>query len=281
MLIKTKSEIKKINEGGKILGKILEKLARACKPGVSTWQIDREAERMIKEAGGRPAFKEYKSCPTDSPFPCTICASLNSELVHGIAKKEIILKDGDIFTIDIGMEWPHKKAGFFSSSESKSRKKGFFTDTALTLAIGNIPEETKKLMRVTKNALEIGIKAARPGNSVADIGRAIEDYVAAQGKYGIVRDLVGHGVGYAVHEEPRIPNYYDKKLERFILKPGMVLAIEPMISIGSHKVKNAKDGWTIVMEDESLCAHFEHTVVITEQGCDISTRRPNEKKEKI
>lgn len=270
MLIKSAYDIEQIKKGGKIIGEILEKLAKMCKPGVSTGEIDRAAEKMIKKAGGKPAFKGYANGPHDTPFPTTICASANHQLVHGIAKDDDILENGDIFTIDIGMEWPVKNTKKFT--------RGFFTDTALTVIVGNVPEKTKELLRVTKASLEVGIKAVKPGNSVADIGRAIENYVNSQGKYGIVRDLVGHGVGHAVHEEPRIPNYYDPLMRAFILKPGMVLAIEPMISLGSHRVRTGPDGWTIEMADKSLCGHFEHTVIVTENGCEVVTRRPAERK---
>jgi len=187
-------------------------------------------------------------------------------LVHGIAKKKVVLKEGDIFTIDIGMEWPYKKG-----------ERGYYTDTAYTLAVGKISKENEKLLRVTEQSLEEAIKVAVPGNSVADIGRAVENYVKSQGKYGIIRDLVGHGVGHAVHEDPRIPNYYDPKLEKIKLKPGMVIAVEPMISTGDWRVKTGDDGWTIVMSDGSMSAHFEHTIVITETGNIVATRRPSEK----
>jgi methionyl aminopeptidase len=190
---------------------------------------------------------------------------VNEELVHGIAKKDAVLRDGDIFSIDIGMEWP-----------TKGVKRGYFTDTAITLPIGNIKKDVKELLRVTKEALERGIKASQPGNSVADIGKAIEHYVKSQGKYGIVRDLVGHGVGHEVHEDPRVPNYYDSKLEHTKLVPGMVIAIEPMISLGDWNIKTGDDGWTVVMQDGSACAHYEHTVIITERGNIVATRRPEE-----
>ncbi|MFA6424214.1 MAG: type I methionyl aminopeptidase [Candidatus Magasanikbacteria bacterium] len=264
-LIKTQHEIEKIIIGCKLTGEILEKLYKMVKPGMSTWEVDQMAERLIEEAGGRPAFKGFKGHKDDIPFPSTICACVNEELVHGIAKKNCILKDGDIFTIDIGMEWPFKKG-----------ERGYFTDTAYTVAVGKISKETEKLLRVTQESLEAGIKAAIPGNSVADIGRAVENYVKSQGKYGIIRDLVGHGVGHAVHEDPRIPNYYDPKLEKIKIKPGMVLAIEPMVSMGDWRVDNSPDNWTIIMADSSMCAHFEHTVVITKTGNIVATRRPGE-----
>jgi len=265
-LIKTRQEINQILQGGKIIGNILEDLGKMVQPGMTTAEVDIAAESLILKAGGKPAFKGYKNHPHDVPFPSTICASVNEELVHGIARKDVVLKKGDLFKIDIGMEWPLKNG------------RGYFTDTAITVVVGG--ETTKKnleLMRVTKESLEVGIRAAKPGNSVAAIGRAIEEYVKSQGDYGIVRDLVGHGVGHEVHEEPRVPNYYDKHLEKIILKPGMVIAIEPMIALGDWQVETGSDGWTIVMSDGSMCAHFEHTIVITEKGNKVATRRPGEK----
>lgn len=280
MLIKSKEDIKQIRQGGKIIGEILSQLAKLCQPGVSTAEVDDVAEKMILKAGGLPAFKGFKNHPDDTPFPTTICASINEELVHGIAKPNVILQNGDIFSIDIGMEWPvgNQNVKIKVKNDSVKFKRGFFTDTAITVVVGEIPNKTKKLMNVTKEALEVGIGAIKPGNSIASIGRAIEKYVNSAGKYGIIRDLVGHGVGHGVHEEPRIPNYYDPKLEKFIMRPGMVLAIEPMIALGTYKVKAGPDGWTIVMADGSLCAHFEHTVIVTDNGCVVATRRPDEKK---
>ncbi|MFH1789593.1 MAG: type I methionyl aminopeptidase [bacterium] len=270
MHIKNKEAIQQIEKGGKILGNILSKLAKISKPGLSTWDIDQVAEKMIQQAGGRPSFKGYRNRPEESAFPSTICASINHQLVHACARKSARLKEGDIFSIDIGMEYPIKK-----------NYRGFYTDTSITIIIGQAPDEVRDLLLVTKQALEEGIRAAQPGNSVADIGKAIEEYVKSQGHYGIVRDLVGHGVGYEVHEEPRIPNYFDKGLQDWKLKSGMVIAIEPMVSLGDYKIATATDGWAIEMADSSLCAHYEHTVVIGKRGNKIVTRRPNEQKEII
>ena len=276
MYIKKPQEIEQIREGGKLMGEILEKLVPMVKPGVSGFEIDAEAERLIREVGGVPAFKGYRSRRSDPPFPATICFSLNEEVVHGIPTKDKIIKDGDLVTLDIGMEFPTPGLQFLGG-KNKGTKAGFFTDTALTIAVGKISEKSQKLLDVTRVALEKGIAAAQPGNTVADIGRAIEDYVHSQGKYGIVEDLTGHGVGHAVHEEPSVPNYYDKKLESWILEPGVVIAIEPMIALGTHRVDIARDGWTIFTADKSLSAHFEHTLVITEDGPEVVTRRPGEK----
>lgn len=276
MLIKSKEDIKQIKAGGVILGQILSELRTICVPGVSTKDIDKRAEELILKAGGRPAFKDYRTHPSEDPFPATICASFNEEIVHGIPHKEDILENGDVFTIDIGMEWPVGKG------KNNWQNRGYFTDTALTVIVGeNKNEKIKKLLEVTKQSLEVGIAAAKPGNSVADIGQAIEKFVKSKGKYGIVRALTGHGVGDDVHEEPRVPNFYDPSMKDFILQPGMVIAIEPMITLGSPHIKIGEDGWTIISADKSLSAHFEHTIIIGSRGNSVATRRPKEKKEKI
>jgi len=275
MRIKTKEEIDLIIQGGQKIGQILSYLSKISVAGATTKDVDKEAERRIIECGGKPAFKGFKNSKYDDPFPTTICACVNEELVHGIARKDAVLRGGDIFSIDIGMEWPSFSAS--SADTAGKARGGYFTDTAITVPIGTIKKEILELLNVTKEALEVGIKAAQPGRAVSDIGKAIEHYVKSQGTYGIVRDLVGHGVGHAVHEDPRVPNYYDPKLDSVKLVPGMVIAIEPMISLGDWRIKTADDGWTIVMQDGSVCAHFEHTVVITEKGNIVATRRPDEK----
>jgi methionyl aminopeptidase len=293
MFIKSAPELALIKKGGVLMGKILKELQAFTKAGMSLAEVDAEAERLIIECGGKPAFKGYTTRPSDPPFPSTICASVNEELVHGIARPNVILKDGDIFSIDIGMEWPVRTSASGlqtsdltktlpnSNSRSPKTSRGYFTDTATTFPIGKIEPEIEKLLHVTRQALEVGIKAAQPGRTVASIGKAIEAYVRSEGGYGIVRDLVGHGVGHEVHEDPQIPNFYDPTLERFVLKPGMVIALEPMISLsGEINVKMKRDGWTIVMADGSPCAHFEHTLIITRTGNTVVTRRPDEKKER-
>lgn len=259
---KTKEEVDILRDAGQKMGVILAELEKMVAPGVSAWDIDMRAEQMILDVGGIPAFKGYRARSSDTPFPSTICASVNEEVVHGIATKEKILQDGDIFSIDIGMQYP--------------KDNGLFVDTALTVAVGDLHDETRQLIEVTREALEVGIRAVQPGSSVADIGKAIEEYVKSRGDYGIVRDLVGHGVGHAVHEEPRVPNYHDKDLEKWILEPGVVLALEPMITLGTHKVQTADDGWSILSTDKSLSAHFEHTIVVTDSGVEVVTRRPSE-----
>lgn len=275
MLIKSPNDIRQLKTSGQLLGRILETLAGHCQPGVSSAALDKTAERLIIQAAGRPAFKGYQTPAADRPFPATLCVSRNAELVHGIPGTEVRFKDGDIVSLDIGMEWPAPGAGV--SPSRRRRHSGVFTDTAITVAVGAVPTATARLLDVTKQALEVGIQAAQPGSSVAAIGRAIETYVKSQGPYGIVRDLVGHGVGHKVHEQPYIPNYYDRNLESVKLKPGMVIAIEPMISLGGWQVTTMPDGWTIKMADNSLSAHFEHTVIITAKGNVVVTRRPDEK----
>ncbi len=262
MYKKKQHEVEQIIKGGRMLGEILDKLAAMAVPGACTLDIDAEAERMILEVGGIPAFKGYKGRKVDPAFPAIICASVNSEIVHAIPTREKVLKDGDIFTIDIGMKWP--KDG------------GYFTDTALTIAVGEVAEETLKLMDATKKALDLGIKQAKSGNTIADIGKNIQNFIDPLG-YGIVRDLVGHGVGHAVHEEPRVPNFYDKNLETWLIEPGVVIAIEPMITIGKYDITTGPDGWTINTVDGSLSAHYEHTICVTEDGPVVATLRPSEK----
>jgi methionyl aminopeptidase len=260
--IKSAKDIKNLIENGKRIGEVMQELYDMIEPGISTFEIDKLTEEKIRKAGGIPAFKGYKPSRASRPFPATVCVCINDEVVHGIPSKSRILKDGDIFTVDIGMVWP--SVG------------GVYSDTAFTKAVGLVGPEIEKLLRVTQESLEAGIRACVSSNTVADIGKAVEDHVKANGKYGIIRDLSGHGVGHAVHEEPFVPNYYMKSLEKWKLSPGVVLAIEPMINIGSRHVKTDEDGWTIRTEDGSLSAHFEHTVVITEGDPIVVTRRSGE-----
>ncbi len=268
MYVKKPAEVQLIREGGKKMGEILDALIPLVQPGVSTWEIDQEAERMIIASGGIPAFKGYRSRRSDPPFPGTICASINEEVVHGIPSEKRILKKGDIFTIDIGMQWP-------AHSGKGKDGNGFFLDTAVTVPVGKVPKAVHQLIDATRESMEAGILAAQNKATVADIGKAVEQYIKPL-KYGIVRDLVGHGVGHEVHEDPRVPNYYDKTLTTWVLEPNVVIAIEPMITMGDWRVEMAPDDWTILTADGSLAAHFEHTIVITEDGPEVVTRRPSE-----
>ncbi|MCD4704863.1 type I methionyl aminopeptidase [bacterium] len=250
--IKTKKEIEILSEGGKILADILKKVGEKATVGVTTKELDEMAEKLILEAGGIPSFKGYGS---PDPFPATLCTSINEAIVHSIPSDRK-LKDGDIIGLDIGMKWPAKG--------------GLFTDHAITVAIGSVSEKNLELMKVTKGCLNKAISELKPGMYVNDIGRIIEKYVKERGKYGIVRDLTGHGVGYKVHEAPQIVNYaLSEKGEK--VEVGMVFAIEPMLNLGTHEIKVDVNGWDIVTKDGSISAHFEHTVVITEKGCRVIT----------
>lgn len=263
-------EVEYLKEAGQKMADILSVLEKMVKPGVSGFEIDQMAEKLIREAGGVPAFKGYKTRRGDTPFPATLCFSLNDEVVHGIPTKGKIIQAGDLVSLDIGMQYP-------ANSGVGPGGNGFFVDTALTVVAGKkVPKKYQELLDVTRIALEKGIEQCVIGNTVAHIGQAIESYVKSQGKYGIVQDLVGHGVGYAVHEEPNVPNFYSEEYEHWILKENVVIAIEPMITLGSWKVKIAPDGWGILTSDGSMSAHFEHTVVITKNGPDVVTRRKGE-----
>jgi len=249
--IKTKSEIDIIREGGKILAEIRELLRREAKPGVTGDYLDELAEKEIRKAGGEPSFKNYASRKGELPFPASICFSINDEIVHGIPYGKV-LKEGDIVGIDLGMKY-----------------KNLFTDSAVTAAVGKINPKLEKLLEATEKSLMAGIAQVKPGNRINDIGAAIQKYAEEKG-FSVVRDLGGHGVGLAVHEDPFIPNFRQKDRGAKIMA-GMVVAIEPMLNIGSHYVKLDKDGWTIKTADGKCSAHFEHTVAVTEKGYEILT----------
>ncbi len=260
-LIKTKKEIDLIREGGHILDRILKELAAMVKPGLGTAELEDRALARIAEAGGRPAFKGYKPDKHSRPFPSALCISINEGIVHGPAVPSRPLKSGDIVTLDIGMEYPYKKG-----------TKGYYTDMATTVAVGEVPMKTRMLLAGTKDSLEAGIAAVKPGATLLQVATAIEN-VLNKYKLGIIRDLVGHGVGLDVHEPPQVPNYIFEKNEfpNVVLEPGMVIAIEPMATLGSWQITANKDGFTYDTADGSLAAHFEHTVLVTEEGHEILT----------
>lgn len=240
-LIKTVREMELLREGGKILAEILRKLTDKVKVGVSTQSLEDEARRLISQAGASPAFLGYKG------FSSALCASLNEEIVHAPAGKDRELKDGDILSLDLGIKY-----------------KGLFTDAAVTMPVGQISAEAQKLIRATREALAQGIAQVRPGNTIGDIASAIEQVGKRYG-LGVIRELVGHGVGHDVHEAPEIPNY-GKPGTLQKLQAGMVLAIEPMLALGDWRIKTLPDKWTIATRDGSLSAHFEHTVAVTKSG---------------
>ena len=251
--IKTKEEIEILKEGGHILAEILGELAKLAKPGTSTGFLDKKAREMISARGGEPAFLNYHPTFMDKPYPASLCASLNNVVVHGLPSEKTILKDGDILKLDLGVKY-----------------KNLFTDAAITIGIGELTEEKQKLIDVTKQALELAINEVKPGNHIGDIGFAIENYVESSGFY-VIEILVGHGVGYTIHEEPNVPNY-GKKGKGPILKPGMVLAIEPMVALKGKDVVLSKDDFGYETLGGSLSAHFEHTVAVAEDGNIVLTR---------
>ena len=244
--IKSAREIELMREAGRLLAEVHEELAAFVKPGISTKDIDIYGEKLIRERGCIPNFLNYNG------YPASICVSVNDEVVHGIPNKHRILQDGDIVSLDAGLIY-----------------KGYHSDAARTHAVGTVSAEAKQLMEVTRQSFFEGMKFAKAGNRLHDISNAIAAYAESFG-YGVVRDLVGHGIGTALHEDPQIPNH--RQLRRGIkLVPGMTLAIEPMINAGTWKVCWLDDDWTVVSEDGSLSAHYENTVLITDGEPEILT----------
>ncbi len=229
-----------------VAGTVLDEIARFIKPGITTREIDNFAAERIKAHGAKSAFLGYRK------FPCHTCLSVNEEVVHGLAA-ERELKFGDIVSVDVGVTY-----------------KGFIGDTARTVAVGGCSVKAQRLLDVTEQSLYLGIAKAKPGNRVLDISLAVQRYVEANG-FSVVREFVGHGVGRSVHEEPQVPNFDEGKKNSPKLKPGMTIAIEPMVNAGGMEVKILKDGWTVVTQDGSLSAHFEHTVLITDGEPEIMT----------
>lgn len=252
IIIKTPQEIEILREGGKILAQILQKVSQQVKPGISTKDLDDYAYKLITDGGDKPAFLNYRSRTDEEPYPATLCTSVNNEIVHGIPRKNKILKEGDIISLDLGLN-----------------HKGLFTDHAITVPVGQISKKDQKLIDDTKQALEVGIWSAQGGATVGDIGYTIESFVAK--RYGIVRELSGHGVGKKVHEDPFIPNYGRRgKGEKLV--PGMVIAIEPMLNLGRDDIVSSGDNYSIRTADGSHSAHFEHTILITEGEPEILTK---------
>jgi methionyl aminopeptidase len=242
---RSQSELDKLRRVNQLVGQILAELRAMVAPGVTTQEIDALAEARVREAGAEPAFKGYHG------YPATICASLNEQVVHGIPSPRR-LAEGDILSIDMG-----------------AKLDGYYGDSAVTVAVGRIPAEAATLLRVTEESLFRGIDAVKPGARVSDIGAAVQGHVEANG-FSVVREFVGHGIGTALHEEPQIANYGPAGRGPRLTE-GMVLAIEPMVNIGKPAVKVLADGWTAVTRDGSLSAHFEHTVAVTPDGCEILT----------
>lgn len=251
-LIKSSREIDLIKESCRIVSLVLKNISNYIKAGITTKEIDSIIEEMILSEGGVPAFKGYGGSKHLKPFPAASCISVNEEVVHGIPS-ERILREGDIVSIDVGV-----------------KKNGYFGDGAYTFAVGEISEKKKRLLKITKESLYLGIAQARDGNQLNDISYAIQEHCESSG-FSVVRVLVGHGIGSKLHEEPPVPNYYTPE-NKYILKKGMVLAIEPMVNYGTYEVVCLKDGWTIVTKDGEPSAHFEHTILITDNEPEILTK---------
>lgn len=253
IIIKTPKEIETLREGGKRLATVLNKVKEIVKPGISTKELDDYAFKLIKEMGDEPAFLNYRPEGADFPYPASLCVSVNNEVVHGIPNDKKILKEGDIVSIDLGL-----------------KHHGLYTDMALTVPVGEISATSRKLIKITEEALSIGIDVAIKGNTVGDIGSAIENFVRKH-RYGIVEVLSGHGVGRSIHEDPYIPNF-GKAGTGAKLVAGMVIAIEPMLNNGTKNVVLDKDGYTFRTADGKKSAHFEHTILITEGEPEILTK---------
>jgi len=246
--IKSEREIGLMREAGIILATVHEELEKFIRPGISTFDIDKKANELIKSFGCIPSFLNYNG------YPASVCVSVNEQVVHGIPNKKRILEDGDIVSLDAGVIY-----------------KGYHSDAARTWAVGEITEEAKKLIEVTKQSFFEGIKHAKAGNHLNDISTAIQEYVESFG-FSVVRDLVGHGIGTSLHEEPQIPNFRQKR-RGIRLEPGMTFAIEPMVNAGRYDVYWEDDDWTVVTDDRSLSAHYENTIVITDGEPEILSIR--------
>ncbi|MDP3507908.1 MAG: type I methionyl aminopeptidase [Candidatus Melainabacteria bacterium] len=258
MILTKEEDIELIREAGRLAGAVLEMISRAAAPGITTYELDQMAEKAITDAGHIPTFKGYRG------FPATVCASVNEEVVHGIPSKKRVLKDGDILSLDIGVSVRRMVDG---------KPFNFIGDTAITVPIGTVTKAVQNLLDATQRSLYEAIKVAKAGATLDQIGGAVED-VGKEGAYGIVRDYGGHGIGPDYHEDPFIFNYRTGSKTK--LKPGMVIAIEPMFNQGGDKVRTKPDGWTVVTQDYRPSAHFEHSLLITDGDAEILTKRPNE-----
>ena len=249
IFLKTEDEIELLRASNLLVGKTLAELAKIIKPGVTTGELDRVAEEYIRDNGAVPTFKGFPN-PYGGPFPASICTSVNEQVVHGIPSDNVVLKDGDIVSVDCG-----------------TYMDGFCGDSAYTFCVGEVSDEVRNLLRVTKEALYIGIENAVQGKRLGDIGYAIQQHCEAN-SYGVVREFVGHGIGKEMHEDPQVPNY-GKRGTGTMLKKGLCIAIEPMITLGDRHVVMSRDGWTVSTKDRKCAAHFEHTIAVTSGKADI------------
>lgn len=249
IFLKTEDEIELMRRANQLVGKTLAQLAKYIKPGVSTLQLDKIAEEYIRDNGAIPTFKNFPN-PVGEPFPASICTSVNGCVVHGIPSDKVILKEGDIVSVDCG-----------------TLLDGFNGDSAYTFCVGEVSDDVKRLLRVTKESLYMGIEKAVHGNHIGDIGATVQDYCESNG-YGVVRELTGHGIGREMHEDPQIPNY-GRRGNGTMLKAGMCIAIEPMITMGNRQIWLLPDKWSVVTRDNKPAAHFEHTIAIRKGKAEI------------
>jgi len=253
--LRSRREIQLMRRAGAVVADVLSKLQEIAEPGVTTAQLDSVAVQMATEAGAEALFKGVRSPHARIPFPGAICASINEQVVHGIPSEDTKLKEGDILSIDFGV-----------------RLEGYCGDAAITVAIGKVSEDKRRLMDVTKRALDIAIEKAAPAVKWSQIAAQMQQYAESAG-FSVVRDFVGHGIGRKMHEEPRVPNFVSDDLlaNDTVLTEGMVLAVEPMINAGTSAVRTVKNGWTVVTKDGKCSAHFEHTIAIVKSGCEVLT----------
>jgi methionyl aminopeptidase len=253
--LRSKREIGLMRDAGVVVADVLLKLQEIARPGVSTAYLDEVAADMTAQAGAQPLFKGVRSPYAKMPFPGVICASINEQVVHGIPSKQVTLKQGDILSIDFGV-----------------RLRGYCGDAAVTVAIGEISEEHRRVMDITKGALDLAIRMAAPGIRWSRIAGEMQKMAESAG-FSVVTEFVGHGIGTQMHEEPRVPNFVSEELlaNDIVLAEGMILAVEPMINCGTGNVRTLKDGWTVVTADGQFSAHYEHTIAITGRGCEVLT----------
>ena len=253
--LRSRREIEQLRQAGAIVAQVLSKLQEEARPGVSTGQLNELALSITKDAGGIALFKGVPSMYGGQPFPGAICASINEQVVHGIPSKGTVLNDGDILSVDFGV-----------------KLNGYCGDAAVTIAVGNISEQNQRLMNVTKALLDIAVEKCGPGIKWSQIAGEMET-TAKKAGFSVVTDFVGHGIGTEMHEEPKLPNFVSRELQRndLVLKEGMILAVEPMVNAGRKTVKILKDGWTVVTTDGMCSAHYEHTIAIVNGGCEVLT----------
>jgi len=253
IVLKEKHELELMRRANQIVTIVLEAMRDVVAPGVTTAELDQLAEKIIRQHKAVPSFKGYPHSSVND-FPASICTSINQEVVHGIPSRDRVLKEGDIVSIDVGTIY-----------------RGYQGDGAITLPVGHVSREAQRLIEVTQAALTVGIAQTWPGNRTGDISRAIERYVRSRG-YQVVREYTGHGIGKAMHEEPQVPNYYVSGMQDYLLEPGLTLALEPMVNVGTWKTRALSNGWTVETADGKLSAHFEHTVAVTDGEPEVLTR---------